>query len=96
MPPAGSALHYLGFKPWWCFRDYDCNWDSKVSQQYASDVAHYNWWKMHDSMPSQLQQFCHLSSYQKEKLGVLRQQAAMANFSDGHWKIKIRDPRKNL
>ncbi|PWA51290.1 Glycosyl transferase, family 8 [Artemisia annua] len=76
--------------------DYDCNWDSTVYQQYASDVAHNNWWKLHDSVPSQLQQFCHLSSKQKVKLERLRQRAATANLSDGHWKIEIRDPRKNI
>ncbi|PWA78862.1 Glycosyl transferase, family 8 [Artemisia annua] len=95
-PPILYALHYLGFKPWWCFRDYDCNWDSTVYQQYASDVAHNNWWKLHDSMPSQLQQFCLLSSKQKVKLERFRQRAATANLSDGHWKIEIRDPRKNI
>ncbi|GKC83435.1 UDP-glucuronate:xylan alpha-glucuronosyltransferase 1 [Tanacetum coccineum] len=95
-PPILYAIHYLGLKPWWCFRDYDCNWNVDILQEFASDVAHYHWWKVHDAMPSQLKQFCLLSSKQKEKLVWNHKQAKKANFSDGHWKINIRDPRMKI
>ncbi|KAK6146866.1 hypothetical protein DH2020_020735 [Rehmannia glutinosa] len=38
-------LHYLGNKPWMCFRDYDCNWNVDILREFASDVAHRRWWK---------------------------------------------------
>nr|XP_043618230.1 UDP-glucuronate:xylan alpha-glucuronosyltransferase 1-like [Erigeron canadensis] len=90
------VLHYLGLKPWLCYRDYDCNWNVELLQEFASDVAHYNWWKVHDTMPPQLQQFCLLSTKQKGQLGWDRRQAHKSNFSDRHWKIKIQDPRKSI
>ncbi|XP_024977657.1 UDP-glucuronate:xylan alpha-glucuronosyltransferase 1-like [Cynara cardunculus var. scolymus] len=95
-PPIIYVLHYLGLKPWLCFRDYDCNWNVDILREFASDVAHNNWWKVHDAMPSQLQQFCLLSSERKAQLGWDRYQARKANFTDGLWKVKIQDPRKNI
>ncbi|GMH14962.1 hypothetical protein Nepgr_016803 [Nepenthes gracilis] len=92
-PPVLYVLHYLGLKPWLCFRDYDCNWNSDIFQEFASDVAHARWWRVHDGMPEQLQQFCLLRSKQKAQLEWDRRQAEKANFSDGHWKIKIQDTR---
>lgn len=38
------AIHYWGYKPWQCYRDYDCNWNS--NQQFASDEAHAQWFKV--------------------------------------------------
>ncbi|KAG9457926.1 hypothetical protein H6P81_002434 [Aristolochia fimbriata] len=32
VPPQAYAVHYLGAKPWMCYRDYDCNWDEKAHQ----------------------------------------------------------------
>ncbi|KAL3619906.1 hypothetical protein CASFOL_034818 [Castilleja foliolosa] len=93
-------------KPWLCFRDYDCNWNVDILQEFASDVAHASWWKVHDAMPENLQKYCLLRSKQKaalgwdrrqeEKkaaLGWDRRQAEKANYSDAHWKIKIQDKR---
>lgn len=45
-PPVLYVLHYLGVKPWLCFRDYDCNWNVDFFQEFASDVAHARWWKV--------------------------------------------------
>ncbi|KAK3006029.1 hypothetical protein RJ639_016308, partial [Escallonia herrerae] len=92
-PPVLFVLHYLGVKPWMCFRDYDCNWNVDIQQEFASDVAHYRWWKVHDAMPEHLQQFCLLKSKQKAQLEWDRRQAEKGNFSDGHWRLKIEDPR---
>ncbi|KAL0698035.1 hypothetical protein Bca4012_054157 [Brassica carinata] len=92
-PPILYVLHYLGNKPWLCFRDYDCNWNVDILQEFASDVAHKTWWKVHDAMPENLQKFCLLRSKQKAQLEWDRMQAEKGNYTDGHWKIKIKDKR---
>ncbi|KAJ0748581.1 putative glucuronosyltransferase [Helianthus annuus] len=92
-PPVLYVLHYLGLKPWLCFRDYDCNWNVAKIQEFASDVAHTRWWKVHDAMPENLHKYCLLRSKQKAALEWDRRQAEKANYSDGHWKIKIQDSR---
>ncbi|KAI9165291.1 hypothetical protein LWI28_011125 [Acer negundo] len=92
-PPILYVLHYLGLKPWLCYRDYDCNWNVDILQEFASDVAHANWWNVHDTMPEQLQQFCLVKSKQKAQLEWDRRQAQKANFTDGHWKIIVEDRR---
>lgn len=92
-PPILYVLHYLGNKPWLCFRDYDCNWNVDILQEFASDIAHKTWWKVHDAMPKHLQKFCLLRSKQKAALEWDRRQAEKANYTDGHWKIKIQDKR---
>lgn len=94
-PPVLYVLHYLGLKPWLCFRDYDCNWNVDILQEFASDVAHRTWWKVHDAMPENLHKYCLLRSKQKAALEWDRRQAEKGNYTDGHWKIKIQDPRLN-
>ncbi|CAO2167089.1 unnamed protein product [Urochloa humidicola] len=37
------AVHYLGIKPWLCYRDYDCNWNVPELRRFASDEAHARW-----------------------------------------------------
>ncbi|KAG6624668.1 hypothetical protein CIPAW_16G044100 [Carya illinoinensis] len=39
-PPQVYSIHYLGLKPWLCYRDYDCNCKVEYHRVYASDVAH--------------------------------------------------------
>lgn len=92
-PPILYVIHYLGTKPWLCFRDYDCNWNVDILQEFASNVAHARWWKVHDAMPENLQKFCLLRSKQKAALEWDRRQAKKGNYSNGHWKVKIKDPR---
>lgn len=93
-PPVLYVLHYLGQKPWLCFRDYDCNWNVDILREFASDVAHSRWWEVHDSMSELLQQFCLLKTKQKAQLEWDRLGAKKANFNDRHWEIKIQDTRK--
>lgn len=95
-PPVLYVLHYLGLKPWLCYRDYDCNWNVPYMRHFASDVAHAKWWKVHDKMPQDLQSFCALQTTQKAGLEWDRRQAEKADFSDRHWKQKINDPRLKL
>ncbi|XP_020262140.1 UDP-glucuronate:xylan alpha-glucuronosyltransferase 1-like [Asparagus officinalis] len=95
-PPILYVLHYLGYKPWLCFRDYDCNWNIDILQEFASDVAHARWWRVHDAMPENLQRFCLLRSKQKAGLEWDRRQAEKAKYADGHWKRNITDPRLSI
>ncbi|KAL3524619.1 hypothetical protein ACH5RR_012991 [Cinchona calisaya] len=92
-PPVLYVIHYLGYKPWMCPRDYDCNWNVGKLQEFASDDAHRSWWKVHDAMPEKLQDFCMLKSKQKAQLKYDRREAEKRNYTDGHWKIETRDPR---
>ncbi|XP_014500490.1 UDP-glucuronate:xylan alpha-glucuronosyltransferase 2 [Vigna radiata var. radiata] len=93
-PAEVYAIHYLGCKPWHCFRDYDCNWDTLEQRMYASDVAHRRWWKVHDAMEEGLQRLCGLTKRRRTELKWERRKARSMGFSDGHWKINITDPRR--
>lgn len=93
-PPVVLAVHFVGMKPWFCFRDYDCNWNAPELRQFASDEAHARWWNAHDAMPQRLQGFCLLDERQKALLRWDVVEARKANFSDGHWRERIADPRR--
>lgn len=95
-PPVLYVLHYLGLKPWLCFRDYDCNWNVDILQEFASDVAHATWWRVHDTMSENLQRYCLLRSKQKAALEWDRRQAEKAKYADGHWQRNITDPRLHI
>lgn len=93
-PPELYAIHYLGLKPWLCYRDYDCNWNIADQWVYASDVAHRTWWRLHDAMDPSLQRFCGLSEQRKTDLDWDRHKAELAGFPDAHWKLNISDRRR--
>ncbi|KAE9586812.1 putative glucuronosyltransferase [Lupinus albus] len=93
-PPKVYAIHYLGWKPWHCYMDYDCNWDVEEQRVYASDVAHRRWWKVHDTMDEKLQGFCRLTKQRRTELNWERRIAMKKGFPDAHWKINITDPRR--
>uniref|UniRef100_A0A0D9VH26 Hexosyltransferase n=1 Tax=Leersia perrieri TaxID=77586 RepID=A0A0D9VH26_9ORYZ len=96
-PPVALAVHFVGMKPWFCFRDYDCNWNSVELRQFASDEAHARWWRAHDAMaPRELREFCLLDERQKALLRWDAGEARAGNFSDGHWRIPIADPRRRI
>jgi xylan alpha-glucuronosyltransferase len=95
-PPIALAVHFVGLKPWFCFRDYDCNWNVPALRQFASDEAHARWWKVHDAMPRRLQGFCLLDERQKALLWWDVARAREANFSDAHWSVRIADPRRSI
>ncbi|KAK5831834.1 UDP-glucuronate:xylan alpha-glucuronosyltransferase 2 isoform X1 [Gossypium arboreum] len=95
-PPKVYSIHYLGLKPWHCYRDYDCNWDIGDQRVYASDVAHQRWWKFYDAMDEKLQQQCGLTERRKIELDWDRKMAEKEGFQDEHWKINITDPRRNF
>ncbi|CAL1383699.1 unnamed protein product [Linum trigynum] len=83
-------------KSWLCFRDYDCNWNSKIFRNFTSDVAHSRWWKVHSAMSAELQGFCLLESRQKAHMEWDRRETEKEGFYDGHWKIPIRDSRLRI
>lgn len=90
------AIHYLGLKPWMCYKDYDCNWDMSETQRFASDSAHERWWHIYDTMPKKLRQYCSLTPEMEARIQKNRHKAKNAGFADGHWKIKVKDHRQNL
>ncbi|KAK7277925.1 hypothetical protein RJT34_22944 [Clitoria ternatea] len=87
------VIHYLGLKPWMCYRDYDCNWDMQLLHVFASDLAHNKWWQVYDNMPKELQSYCGVTKKMDERIMKRRIRARNDNLSDGHWKIEIKDPR---
>ncbi|CAA0830208.1 UDP-glucuronate\\x3axylan alpha-glucuronosyltransferase 1 [Striga hermonthica] len=92
-PPELYVVHYLGNKPWACFRDYDCNWNVGILREFASDEAHERWWRVHDEMEEGLREHCLLRTKQKAQLMWERREAEKGNYSDGHWRLPIKDPR---
>lgn len=88
------ALHYLGLKPWKCYRDYDCNWDHVGFRKFASDSANHKWWRVYDKMPEKLRPFCALDPETESRIRNTRNWAKKANSTDGHWRIKVKDPRQ--
>ncbi|KAF7805121.1 putative UDP-glucuronate:xylan alpha-glucuronosyltransferase 4 [Senna tora] len=90
------GIHYLGVKPWMCYRDYDCNWDKEEQHEFASDYAHERWWEVYEGMPKELQSYCGLTRKLEERLIEWRRRARNASLSDGHWKIEIKDARRKL
>ncbi|KAK1256527.1 UDP-glucuronate:xylan alpha-glucuronosyltransferase 2 [Acorus gramineus] len=93
-PPELYTIHYLGLKPWLCYRDYDCNWNIGNQRAYASDVAHGRWWVLHDTMGPGLRRFCGLTERRRDQLEKDRRKAERLGFADGHWKIYVKDPRR--
>ncbi|KAI5587334.1 hypothetical protein POPTR_005G033500v4 [Populus trichocarpa] len=88
------TIHFLGLKPWACYKDYDCNWDMANRHIFASDSAHKRWWKVYDAMPKKLQQYCGLTKHMDARIKKWRGKAKNANLPDGHWKISVKDPRQ--
>ncbi|XP_059650259.1 putative UDP-glucuronate:xylan alpha-glucuronosyltransferase 4 [Cornus florida] len=94
VPKDVYAIHYLGLKPWVCYKDYDCNWDMFDHQHFASDSAHRRWWQVYEAMPRKLKQYCALTKRMNARIQKWRERAKNARLSDGHWKIKVKDPRQ--
>ncbi|XVF57435.1 hypothetical protein PTKIN_Ptkin06aG0205000 [Pterospermum kingtungense] len=94
IPDDVYAIHYLGVKPWMCYRDYDCNWDREEGQVFASDKAHEKWWQVYDEMPETLQQYCGLTEEMNWRIKKWRGIARNLSFPDEHWRIGVTDPRQ--
>ncbi|KAJ4963915.1 hypothetical protein NE237_023854 [Protea cynaroides] len=95
-PPKLYSIHFLGLKPWLCYRDYDCNWNIGDQHVFASDIGHQRWWKLHDAMDESLQKFCRITPLRKIELDWDRKTAKEMGFQDGHWRINISDPRQHM
>lgn len=93
-PPKLYTIHYLGLKPWLCYRDYDCNWDIGDQRVYASDVAHRRWWRVYDDMDEGLKGFCGLTKQRNVELKWDRKMAKQSGLSGEHWKINVTDSRQ--
>ncbi|KAL5060999.1 hypothetical protein RYX36_032603 [Vicia faba] len=88
------TIHYLGLKPWMCYRDYDCNWDLQDHYVYASDSANEVWWKVYDTMPKHLQSYCAMTKKSNENFAWNRKLARNTSLPDEHWRIEVKDARK--
>ncbi|KAM3752698.1 hypothetical protein ACB098_03G038900 [Castanea mollissima] len=95
IPEDTYTVHYLGLKPWMCYKDYDCNWDMSNHHPFASDSAHKRWWQVFDAMPKNLQQYCGLTKKMDARIRKWRGKARRASLADGHWRIKVEDPRQH-
>ncbi|KAF8038775.1 hypothetical protein BT93_B1354 [Corymbia citriodora subsp. variegata] len=94
IPDNLSTVHFLGLKPWMCYRDYDCNWDKKTNHAFASNSANRLWWEVYDSMPRELQSFCGLTEKMDFRIRKWRGIAKKAKLPNGHWKINVTDNRR--
>ncbi|ESQ29760.1 hypothetical protein EUTSA_v10024070mg [Eutrema salsugineum] len=94
LPENLEGVHYLGLKPWVCYRDYDCNWDISVRRVFASDSVHEKWWKVYDKMSDQLKGYCGLNKEMEKRIEKWRRIAENNSLPDKHWEIKVKDPRK--
>ncbi|XP_027109511.1 putative UDP-glucuronate:xylan alpha-glucuronosyltransferase 4 [Coffea arabica] len=89
------TIHYLGVKPWMCYKDYDCNWDMVGFHKFASDLAHEKWWQVYDAMPKKLRPYCELSPRMDARIKKWRGKAKNASLPDRHWEIRVKDPRRH-
>jgi len=94
VPADVYAIHYLGLKPWMCYKEYDCNWDMSDHHPFASDSAHRRWWQVYEAMPEKLKPFCGLTEKMDARVRKWRGRARNANLPDGHWRIKVNDLRR--
>ena len=95
IPEDSYTMHYLGLKPWMCYKDYDCNWDMSSHHPFASDSAHKRWWQVFDAMPKNLQQYCGLTKKMDARIRKWRGIARKASSPNGHWRIKVKDRRQH-
>lgn len=94
LPENLEGVHYLGLKPWVCYRDYDCNWDMSERRVFASDSVHEKWWKVYDKMSEELKGYCDLNKNMEKRIEKWRRIAENSSLPDRHWEIEVRDPRK--
>ncbi|XP_010272326.1 PREDICTED: putative UDP-glucuronate:xylan alpha-glucuronosyltransferase 4 [Nelumbo nucifera] len=95
LPESLYTIHYLGLKPWMCYRDYDCNWDMGKRHIFASDSAHRKWWQVFDAMPKTLRPYYSLTKKMDARINKWRERAKNASLPDRHWKIKVKDLRQH-
>ncbi|XP_024032607.1 putative UDP-glucuronate:xylan alpha-glucuronosyltransferase 4, partial [Morus notabilis] len=95
IPEEVDAIHYLGLKPWMCYKDYDCNWDKADHRIFASDAAHRRWWEVYDGMPEELQAHCGLTRKMDARIKKWRGIARKEKLHGGRWKVKVKDPRQH-
>ncbi|KAL8170883.1 hypothetical protein V2J09_022687 [Rumex salicifolius] len=95
VPNDRLTIHFLGMKPWVCYKDYDCNWDISSRHIFASDSAHRRWWKVYEAMPKRLQPFCAMTQKMDARIRKWREKATKDKYANGRWKIAVKDPRQH-
>ncbi|CAI5962536.1 unnamed protein product [Closterium sp. NIES-64] len=94
-PAEIHTIHYLGRKPWQCYRDFDCTWLYPWDHNFANEAAHKRWWAMHDTMPESLQQMCWLRNEDKTEMEFRKRGLEAKNAPPGFWNFTVTDPRKD-
>ncbi|CAI5479945.1 unnamed protein product [Closterium sp. Yama58-4] len=94
-PAEIHTIHYLGRKPWQCYRDFDCTWLYPWDHNFANEAAHKRWWAMHDSMPEPLQQMCWLRNEDKTEMEFRKRGLEAKNAPPAFWNFTVTDPRKD-
>ncbi|XP_013603839.1 PREDICTED: putative UDP-glucuronate:xylan alpha-glucuronosyltransferase 5 isoform X1 [Brassica oleracea var. oleracea] len=94
LPNNLEGIHYLGIKPWRCYRDYDCNWDLTTRRVYASESVNKKWWKVYDKIPKKLQRYCGLTRKMDKNIEKWMKAAKVKGFPEKHWRLQVGDPRK--
>ncbi|CAI5462815.1 unnamed protein product [Closterium sp. Yama58-4] len=96
-PPQMTTIHYLGRKPWVCFRDFDCNLSASLHDlKFVNDVAFRRWWAVHDGIDESLKQWCWLSEELKQVLWRGMKKRKQDGVEPERWNYTITDPRKDL
>ncbi|CAI5515274.1 unnamed protein product [Closterium sp. Naga37s-1] len=96
-PPLMSTIHYLGRKPWVCFRDYDCNLSASLHDlKFVNDVAFRRWWAVHDGMDERLKPWCWMSEELKQVIWRGMKKRKQDGVEPERWNYTISDPRKDL
>ncbi|CAI7823217.1 unnamed protein product [Closterium sp. NIES-54] len=96
-PPQMSTIHYLGRKPWVCFRDFDCNLAASLHDlKFVNDVAFRRWWAVHDGIDERLKPWCWMSEELKQVIWRGMKKRKQDGVEPERWNYTITDPRKDL
>ena len=94
--PELNAVHYLGIKPWLCYREFDCNWLCPWHKSFIDDDAHHLWWAAHDRLTAEQQGMCLLTGKTKARIELAMRKTEMEGGDPAIWNRTISDPRREL
>ncbi|CAI5523093.1 unnamed protein product [Closterium sp. Naga37s-1] len=96
-PPQLHAIHFLGRKPWVCFRDFDCNLSASLHDlKFVNEAAFKRWWAVHDGLEERLKPWCWLSEEQKGVIWRGMRKRKQDGVGPERWNFTVKDPRKDL
>ncbi|CAI7788752.1 unnamed protein product [Closterium sp. NIES-54] len=95
-PPTIHALHFLGKKPWRCYRDFDCNIVMNTHRRFVHHGAHKLWYTLHDSMSEELQAHCLPKNNDKAGIEYRMELLMEENQPPELWNFTLTDPRREM